>query len=262
MHDDIGKGRGSNTDRPTAIVTGGSSGIGLEITKAFLDAGYLVVVGARRDRGLTEKFGAQVIFESIDVSEEFGHLKLVDKAIGVSGRLDVYINNAGFSAWRTIDRIDKEFLDEIIATNLKGAFWGCKAAASTLKPGGSIINISSIAGKRGSANNAAYVATKFGMNGLTQSLAKELGPSGVRVNALCPVLIITNGLLEALHDPQAPTGGADPEEFIAKFARENAALRRLPEGSDVGSACVFLASNAARSITGQCINVDCGVLPQ
>ena len=262
MHDDIDKIQGSNTNRPTVIVTGGNSGIGLEITKAFVDAGYLVVVGARRDRGLTEKFGTQVIFERIDVRKESDHSKLVDKALGLSGRLDVYVNNAGFSAWRSIDRIDGEFLDEILSTNLKGAFWGCKAAASTLKAGGSIINISSIAGKRGTANNAAYVATKFGMNGLTQSLAKELGPLDVRVNALCPVLISTDGLLEALDGPQAPTGGTDPEAFIAKFSRENTALNRLPEGSDVAAMCVFLGSSAARSITGQCINIDCGVLPQ
>ena len=85
--------------------------------------------------------------------------------------------------------VDNSFIDELLDTNLKGAFWGCKAAAESLNNGGSIINISSIAGKRGSANNSVYVASKFGMNGLTQSLAKELGPKGISVNALCPVLV-------------------------------------------------------------------------
>ena len=124
-----------------------------------------------------------------------------------------------------------------------------------------IINISSIAGKRGSANNSAYVASKFGMNGLTQSLAKELGARGIRVNALCPVLIDTDGLLEAMREPHAP-GNDDPVTFIANFASDNAALKRLPTGAEVGSICIMLASNAASAITGQCINVDCGVFPQ
>ena len=208
-----------------------------------------------------KKFGKQVFFESIDVRDEESHRKLVKLAIKFSGRMDVYVNNAGFSSWKSIDRIEGPFLDELLDTNLKGAFWGCKAAAESLKKGGSIINISSIAGKRGSANNSAYVASKFGMNGLTQSLAKELGAKGVRVNALCPVLIPTDGLLEALKGRQAP-GRGNPDDFISKFAVDNAALMRLPTGEEVGDMCVVLASKASSAITGQCINIDCGVFPQ
>ena len=122
-----------------------------------------------------------------------------------------------------IDKIDDEFLSNILNTNLKGAFWGSKAAAKHLKKGGSIINISSLAGKRGSSNNSAYVASKFGMNGLTQSLAKELGPRNIRVNAVCPVLIATEGLNQALDMDHAP-GKGDPAGFIANFSKINAAL--------------------------------------
>ena len=124
-----------------------------------------------------------------------------------------------------------------------------------------IINISSLAGKRGSSNNSAYVASKFGINGLTQSLAKELGPRNIRVNALCPVLIATDGLNEALKMDYAP-GGKNPEKFIKNFTKSNSALMRMPTASEVGEMCVFLASESASAITGQCINVDCGVLPQ
>jgi 3-oxoacyl-[acyl-carrier protein] reductase/meso-butanediol dehydrogenase/(S,S)-butanediol dehydrogenase/diacetyl reductase len=106
-----------------------------------------------------------------------------------------------------------------------------------------------------------YVATKFGMNGLTQSLAKELGPAAIRVNALCPVLIRTPGLMEALETDWSPARG-DPEAFLASFIAGNAPLGRLPTGDDVASMAVYLASEAASAITGQCINVDCGVLPQ
>lgn len=245
----------------SVVVTGGNRGIGLSITESFLAAGYHVVVGARQDRGLSDRFGDKVTFVPVDVQKPDDHVRLVDAALSVTGTLDVYVNNAGYSAWRPISEIDDTFLSDILATNLKGAFWGCKAAAAVMKPGASIINISSIAGKRGSANNAAYVASKFGMNGLTQSLAKELGANGVRVNALCPVLIETEGLLEALSEPFAP-GGSDPKAFISRFAAENAALKRLPSGREVGSMCVMLASNEASAITGQCLNVDCGVFPQ
>jgi NAD(P)-dependent dehydrogenase (short-subunit alcohol dehydrogenase family) len=245
----------------TVVITGGNRGIGLGLTEAFLDAGYTVVVGARQEAGLKTKFNGRVIFVSTDVRYETAHLELVKKAIDSTGKLDVFINNAGYSEWRPINEIDDAFLDDIIATNLKGAFWGCKAAASVMKIGGSIINISSLAGKRGSSNNSAYVATKFAMNGLTQSLAKELGPRGIRVNGVCPVLIQTDGLLEALKSPYGPAN-ENAEEFFRKFAADNAALKRLPTAAEVAAMCLFLASKASSAITGQNINVDCGVFPQ
>ena len=130
-----------------------------------------------------------------------------------------------------------------------------------MKEGSSIINISSIAGKRGSSNNSLYVASKFGMNGLTQSLAKELGPKGIRVNGLCPVLILTDGLREALMEEYSPAKG-EPEKFISDFTKGNSALGRMPTSREVGNMCVMLASDSASAITGQNINVDCGVFPQ
>jgi 3-oxoacyl-[acyl-carrier protein] reductase/meso-butanediol dehydrogenase/(S,S)-butanediol dehydrogenase/diacetyl reductase len=245
----------------TVVITGGNRGIGLSITEAFVNADYSVIVGARHEAGLGDRFGNQIAFVHTDVKGETAHEKLVKYAIDRTGRLDVYVNNAGFSEWRPIGAIDEKFLDELIGTNLKSAFWGCKAAVSVMTRGGCIINISSIAGKRGSANNSAYCASKFGMNGLTQALAKELGSRGIRVNAVCPVLIPTDGLIHALKSPHGPAKG-DPEAFIARFAEENAALKRLPTGAEVAAMCVFLASDAASAITGQCINVDCGVFPQ
>lgn len=245
----------------TVVITGGNRGIGLSITEAFINVGYFVIVGARQEMGLSSRFGDQLSFVPTDVRNEADHLELVDVAVKRTGILDLYINNAGFSEWRPIENIDEQFFDELIGTNLKGAFWGCKAASSVMQDGGNIINISSIAGKRGSANNSVYCASKFGMNGLTQALAKEVGVRGVRVNALCPVLIPTDGLIEALNGSFSPAKG-DPKGFIAKFATDNAALKRLPTGDEVAQMCVFLASEAASAITGQCINVDCGVFPQ
>ena len=240
------------------IITGGNRGIGLGITNSFLESGYNVIVGARNKPEIKHK---NLTFQYTDVKEEKDHNKLAKIAIERFRKIDCYINNAGFSEWRPIAKIDDKFLTNILDTNLKGAFWGSKVASKTLKKGGSIINISSIAGKRGSANNSAYVASKFGMNGLTQSLAKELGKSGIRVNAVCPVLISTDGLIEALKSPYAP-GSENPEKFIKEFTDKNSALLRMPTEDEVGKMCVFLASDNANAITGQCINVDCGVLPQ
>ena len=163
--------------------------------------------------------------------------------------------------WKPISKIDENFLEDILNTNLKSVFWGCKAASAAMKANSSIINISSLAGKRGSTNNSAYVASKFGVNGLTQSLAKEFGSRNIRVNAVCPVLISTQGLLKALNHDDAP-GKGDPKKFIKNFTKSNSALLRMPTALEVGQTCVYLASENASAITGQCINVDCGVLPQ
>jgi 3-oxoacyl-[acyl-carrier protein] reductase/meso-butanediol dehydrogenase/(S,S)-butanediol dehydrogenase/diacetyl reductase len=251
-----------NMIKKTVVITGGNRGIGLSITKAFIDDGYAVFVGARQNGELAKYFGDEVTFVPTDVRYEDAHVKLIQRALDATGRLDVYINNAGYSEWRPIAEIDDVFLGDIIATNLKGAFWGCKSAVAVMQEGGSIVNISSIASKRGSANNSAYVATKFAMNGLTQSLAKEVGSRGIRVNGVCPVLIPTEGLLEALKSLHGPAKGEDGASFITKFAEDNAALKRLPTGAEVAAMCVFLASDAASAITAQNINVDCGVFPQ
>ena len=130
-----------------------------------------------------------------------------------------------------------------------------------MKKNGSIINISSIAGKRGSKNNSAYSASKFGVNGLTQSLSKEFGSRGIRVNAICPVLVKTDGLLKALSETSSPAKN-NPNKFITKFRIENAALSHLPTTSEVADLCYYLGSENSSAITGQCINIDCGVFPQ
>jgi len=245
----------------TAIITGGNRGIGLAITKAFVNGGYKVIVGARHDTDIEEQFNGHVKFVAMDVKDEAGHRKLVEAAVDWTGQIDVYVNNAGFSEWRPIQNIDESFFNNLIGTNLKGAFWGCKAAAYSIEPNGAIINVSSIAGKRGSVNNAMYCASKFGMNGLTQALAKELGPKSIRVNAVCPVLVPTDGLIEALNSPYSPAKN-NTKKFLDDFAATQSALGRLPTAAEVGTVCVFLASDNASAITGQSINVDCGVFPQ
>jgi NAD(P)-dependent dehydrogenase (short-subunit alcohol dehydrogenase family) len=244
----------------TVCITGGSRGIGRDMSIAFAEAGFKVFVGARSESGVTE-LSANIHYVPMDVRRQEDHAALISAAIATTGHLDCYINNAGVSAWRPIDDINEEFLETMLAVNLKGAFWGCKHAAANLTSDGSIINISSLAAKRGTPNNSAYCAAKFGLTGLTQAMAKELGPRGLRVNAICPVLVSTPGLISALQDPGSPAKG-DPDTFLSNFAAGQSALGRLPTGAEVADMALFLASGAASSVTGQSINVDCGVLPQ
>jgi len=247
--------------RKTVIITGGNKGIGLEISRVFSEAEYEVFVGSRENSSVLRNLGKNVHFVKTDVRLESDHQNLVKVAFEKTGRLDTYINNAGFSAWKSIENIDDEFLSNVLDTNLKGVFWGCKAALSAMSSGANIINISSIAGKRGSSNNSAYCSSKFGVNAITQSLSKEVGKKNIRVNAVCPVIVPTEGLMVALDQPESPAYG-DVQGFINNFLNTQAALPKLPTGNEIGKTCLFLASDDASAITGQCINVDCGVFPQ
>ncbi|MCP4608399.1 MAG: SDR family oxidoreductase [Planctomycetes bacterium] len=237
-------------------------GIGAAVSQTFYMQGANVLIAARNDNGLAESMGERARFQQADVRDQLHHQSLVKTAIEWTGRLDVYVNCAGYSEWRPISKVDGNFWNDMIDTNLKGTYWGCKAAAERMERGGCIINVSSIAGKRGSANNSVYCASKFGVNGVTQALAKELGPRGIRVNAVCPVYVDTDGLQKALIDKESPSQGEDAGCFLGKFAIENSALCRIPSADEVANLCVFLSSSEASAITGQCINVDCGVLPQ
>lgn len=249
-------------NKRTVIITGGSKGIGAAISRRFYENGDYLIIGARTDNGIVKELGERAHFKKSDVKNKEDHKGLVKKALDLTGRLDVYINCAGLSGWCPIEEVDEGFLNNMIDTNLKGVFWGMQAAAADMGEGASIINISSLAGKRGSANNSVYCATKFGVNGITQALAKELGPRGIRVNAVCPVYVKTEGVLEALRLKSSPAKGGDIEEYLKRFTTESSALGRLPTAGQVADLCFFLSLPAAGAITGQCINIDCGVLPQ
>ncbi len=245
----------------TVVVTGGTEGIGAAIVAEFYQNGMSVMVGARRDNGFVKKLGPRARFFSMDVRRESDHREMAEQALDWTRRLDVYVNCAGFSRWCAISCVDKKLWDEMIDTNLKGTFLGCKVAAEFMSKGASIINVASLAGKRGSANNSVYCISKFGVTGLTQALAKELGARGIRVNSVCPVYVRTPGLLKALSLKDSPATG-NVELYLKQFTAQNAALNRLPTAKEVATVCVFLASAKASAITGQSLNVDCGVLPQ
>ena len=246
--------------QPVVVVTGGTTGIGRAIADVFFSRGYRVAVCSRspRDASLPRPF----LHASLDVRSREAQRRFIQTVVERFGRLDVLVNCAGVSRWKPIEAIDESFAEEVLETSVLGTLWGCAAAAPVLSRDGCIVNVSSLAGKRGSANNTAYCAAKFAVNGMTQSLAKELGPRGIRVNAVCPVYVETEQLVAALAEPVSPAHGQDVGAYLATFASTQTALGRLPTPEEVAEAVVFLASPAASAISGQCLNVDCGTLPQ
>ena len=241
-------------------VTGGSSGIGLAIARQFLKLGYGVAVCSRSRPPRALSCGIEHFRVDVRLRKQmFSFVGEVKKRLGP---LNIFVNCAGVSRWRPLGQIDEKFASEVIDTGVLGTLWGCAAAAHAMRSSGCIINVSSLAGKRGSANNSAYCAAKFAVNGITQALAKELGPRGIRVNAVCPVYVETEHIVDSLRERFSPAQGRPVGAYLSQFAKSQAALGRLPKAEEIAEAVAFLASDKASAITGQCINVDCGVLPQ
>lgn len=244
----------------TVAITGGSRGIGRAIADLFHARGFSVAVCSRLPRDAT--LPMVFLHCQADVRKKEDQNRFVAGVLEQFGALDVFVNCAGASRWSPVEKIDAAFVEEIVETSLLGTLWGCAAAAQAMQNGGTIVNVSSLAGKRGSANNSAYCAAKFAVNGITQSLAKELGPRGIRVNAVCPVYVETPYILNSLEEKNSPAQGQPVKTYLAQFAKTQTALGRLPTAGEVARAVWFLAGPEASAITGQCLNIDCGTLPQ
>ena len=241
-------------------VTGGTRGIGRAIAERFAERGDQVAVCSRA--AADEAWPEAVVRYTADVRRREDVQRFVEAVVARFGALDIFVNCAGVSRWRAAQDLDEAFVREMLDTHIGGALWGCAAAAAAMRAGGCIVNVSSLAGKRGSANNSVYCAAKFAVNGITQALAKELGPRGIRVNAVCPVYVETERLVAALSEPASPAGGRAVSAYLASFAATQTALGRLPTAPEVAATVYFLASPDASAITGQCLNVDCGTSPQ
>jgi len=247
-----------------AVVTGGGSGIGAEICRAFAREGALVAVTDLRQEAAQqvaeEIRGAkgQALAWDFDVSDRTAVENVADEIEQHLGPLDVWVNNAGISRVVPFLECTDDMWDLVLRVNLKGTFVGCQAAIRRMLPQkrGVILNMSSQSGKMGNSQYTAYCASKFGVIGLTQSLAREFARQGIRVNALCPGIVFTPLWDEQLED-YAHKRSIRPEE-VRSYLEERIPIGRLCAPEEVAQTAVFLASDDAAYITGQAINITGG----
>jgi 3-oxoacyl-[acyl-carrier protein] reductase len=245
--------RNSNEEKRVVIVTGAAQGIGKSITLKLIKQGNIVILIDINKEQLNEtekemrKLGECSSY-TLDVSEPVEVKKTVSLILHERGRIDILVNNAGIAAFGSIEDVTDELLDRVLAVNFKGAFYFCREVAPIMKKQhyGKIVNVSSITAKRGDNTTApCYGASKGALIVLTKSLARQLGPFGINVNAVAPHAIDTP--IMKLWD-----------EKKKKEAGEALPVRRIGTVEDVASAVSFLVSDEASFITGQVINVDGG----
>lgn len=238
----------------TAIVTGGARGIGRAISEKFARGGYTVIVDYHRSAEAAESLcaalraeGCNALAFRADVSDERGANALAAFALGRFGRVDALINNAGVAESGLLTDLDPGRFDRLTAVNLRGPYLACRAVLPAMisAKSGAIVNISSVWGIVGASCEAAYSASKGGVIALTRALAKEAGPSGVRVNCVAPGVVRTDMLAEY------------SECDLAALAAETP-LGRIGAPEEIAEAVWFLASDGARFITGQTLAVDGG----
>lgn len=241
------------------LITAGASGIGRAIAHAFAAAGARVFV-CDIDADALDRF-SQVLPDAItsrcDVANRREVEDMVAHAATALGGLDVLVNNAGI-AGPTIatEAMDPDDWEKVVAVNLNGTFNVTRCAIPHLKrsPAGAIINMSSIAGRLGYPNRSPYATTKWGLIGFTKSLSMELGAFGIRVNAILPGAV-AGPRLDRVYEARAKAGGQTVDE-IKTQALATQSLKAFVDPRDVAALAVFLASDAAKSISGQALPID------
>ena len=250
-----------------AIVTGGARGIGRGIAYELAKEGVriavadLPVTSADRDETIAEikRLGSDAIAIDVDVREFAQCQAMVQSAIDKWGQVDILVNNAGVIRIGPVVAFAEEDWDLVIDVNLKGTFLCSKAVAGHMmqRKTGAIINLSSIAGKRGDAMTSAYSTSKFGIIGFTQSLAREMGGGvNVTVNAICPGEVDTHMWRDVLAPAIGAMSGVSAPEAFAAFIQQRVPLGRPQTAADMGQAVVFLCK--AENITGIALNVNGG----
>ena len=239
----------------TAVVTGGSRGLGRAVCLELAKGGANVVLcyagneaAAKETTAACEALGAKALAVQCNVAKADEVKALMDAAVKEFGRIDILVNNAGITRDGLLMMMKEEDFDAVIAANLKGTFLCMKAVSRIMMKQryGRIVNLSSVVGLRGNAGQVNYAASKAGVVGMTKSLAKELASRGVTVNAVAPGFIAT--------DMTAAMTDAAKEATLASIP-----LQRLGAPEDVAHAVAFLASDEAAYVTGQVLCVDGGM---
>lgn len=237
----------------TAIVTGGTRGIGYAVVSRFLEAGAKVALFGSRQETVDEAL-AKIKEEKpnatvMGLHPELSNFEEINEAIQTVnetfGQIDILVNNAGISARESVYEYDPEDFENIMALNVNAVFYCSKAVAAIMKQqgGGSIINMSSMVSIYGQPAGCGYPASKFAVNGLTKSLARELGKDSIRVNAVAPGVTRTD-MVAAL-----------PKEMVQKIS-STIPLGRVGEPEEVANVVLFLASDLASYVTGTMVSVD------
>ncbi len=236
-----------------ALVTGGTRGIGLAIVKAFIEEGASVALCGSRpetaEKALAELKAAYPTADLMALSPDLASHAEVEEAVAAVkahyGRIDILVNNAGVSARESLYNYETEAFDRVMDLNVNAIFYASRAVAPIMKEqgGGVILNTSSMVSLYGQPAGCAYPASKFAVNGLTKSLARELGRDNIRVNAILPGVTRTD-MVAAL-----------PKEMVERISAP-IPLGRVGEPEEVANAFVFLASDKASYITGALLSVD------
>jgi len=246
-----------NLQGKTALVTGGGRDIGRSVSIALARAGARVAINYNSGREAAEETlaaikaaGGEAFLIQADVTDSSAVRAMLDEVgIAFSGRLDILVNLAGgMVARKTLGEMDEAFFDQVMTLNLKSAFLVLKGALPFLGEGSAVVNVSSLAGRDGGGPGASVYATAKGaMMTWTRSMAKELGPQGIRVNAVCPGLIGTSfHNIFSKPEGRAATAGNTP-------------LRREGHPDEVADSITYLASPAASFLTGVCLDINGGL---
>ena len=241
-------------DGKVAVVTGASSGLGVAFAVALAEAGADVVLAARRVEKLAdtaakvEATGRRALTVATDVADPDAATAMVEATMAEFGRLDVLINNAGIGTAVPATRETPDQFRQVIDVNLNGSYWCAQAAGRVMQEGSSIVNISSVLGSTTAGlPQAAYASSKAGVLGLTRDLAQQWTQrKGIRVNALAP------GFFPSEMTDEFPDGYLDSQS-------RRLLSGRVGDPTELAAACVFLASDAASYVTGQCLTVDGGL---
>ena len=237
----------------TFLITGASRGIGAEIAREAYELGHNVVINYAHSREkaetLAKSLGDRAAAIKADVSVKSEVDEMFRKSQELFGGVDVLVNNAGVSSFGILQDISEEEWDRVFGINVKGAFLCAKAALGHMirNHGGVIVNISSMWGLVGASCEVHYSASKAALIGMTKALAKELGPSGIRVNCVAPGVIDTDMNRKLTEDDLA-------------VLREETPLGKIGKTSDVAASVMFLASDGGKFITGQVISPNGGIV--